>query len=111
MTTHNEYDGFSPGLQRRSTRQTKGGIAIVISLLFYLVTRNGVRIMQTTLNHRTSGQHDPKLNNKTRKQSTTPIVINGCSVTFSPSINKTDEPLKAVKEILLSAYRTRMASC
>ena len=43
-----------------------------------------------------------------KQQAAIPFVINGCTVSFSTSI-KTDEPIKAVREILLSAYGSRMA--
>ena len=63
-------------------------------------------------NPQTSGQVDPKIkhSNKSRK-STMPVVINGCTVSFSSTATKTDEALGTVKEILLSAYRSRMARC
>jgi hypothetical protein len=59
----------------------------------------------------TSGQVDPKHNNTTQKRGNVlSFVINGCTVSVSSS-NKTDEPIKAVKEILLSSYRSRIARC
>ena len=36
-----------------------------------------------------------------------PFVINGCTVSFSSTVKGTDEPIKAIKEILLSTYRTK----
>ncbi|MEA4894689.1 MAG: hypothetical protein VB064_05455 [Oscillospiraceae bacterium] len=35
------------------------------------------------------------------------FIIDGCSVSISSSPKGTDDPLKTVREILLSAYRTK----
>ena len=70
--------------------------------------------MQTTIDIRdirTSGQHDPKcVTINPSRINTMPSIINGCRVSFSSSRENTDEPMKAVKEILLG-YRTRIAGC
>jgi len=39
------------------------------------------------------------------------LVIDGCSVSISSSPKGTDDPLKTVREILLSAYSTRQPRC
>jgi len=57
------------------------------------------------LNAETSGQIDPKSNNT--NGTAAPFIIDGCTVSFSSSAKGTDEPIKAVKEILFSAYRTK----
>jgi hypothetical protein len=67
--------------------------------------------MQAQNDMPTSGQVDPKYKAINQKQNAViPFVINGCTVSFSTGI-KADEPIKAVKEILLSAYGSRMARC
>ena len=38
-----------------------------------------------------------------------PFIINGCAVSVSSSAKGTDDLIVAVKEILLSAYRKRIA--
>ena len=35
------------------------------------------------------------------------LVINGCTVSITSSPKGSDDPLKTVREILLSAYRTK----
>ena len=68
--------------------------------------------MQTIIDLRTSGQLDPKCVNINRNRNNTiPFIINGCRVSLSSSMKNTDEPLNTVKEILLSGYKTRIASC
>jgi len=57
------------------------------------------------LNEGTSGQIDPKSNNT--NDTAKPFIIDGCTVSFSSSAKGTDEPIKAVKEILFSAYRAK----
>jgi len=49
------------------------------------------------------------MNQITKRNSSTSFVINGCVISFSSATKSTDEPIKAVKEILLSVYRTRVA--
>ena len=67
--------------------------------------------MQAQNDMQTSGQVDPKYKAINQKQNAViPFIINGCAVSFSTS-EKTGEPIKAVKEILLSAYGSRMARC
>jgi len=67
--------------------------------------------MQAQNNFPTSGQVDPKYRDINQKQNAdTPFIINGCTVSFATDI-KAEEPIKAVKEILLSAYGSRMARC
>lgn len=39
------------------------------------------------------------------------LTIDGCSVSISSSPKGTDDPLKTVREILLSAYRTQQPRC
>jgi len=39
-----------------------------------------------------------------------PFIINGCSVSFTSNSNGSDDSIKAVREILMSAYRTRNTS-
>lgn len=56
----------------------------------------------------TSGQSDPKCVN-IRTQTDIPFTINGCTVSFTSSGKGSDDSIKAVKEILLSAYRTKTA--
>ena len=59
----------------------------------------------------TSGQLDPKFRSDINRFGiSVPFVIDGCSVTFSRSAQSGDETIKAVKEILLSAYRTRFTN-
>lgn len=36
-----------------------------------------------------------------------PLILDGCTVYIHSSTKNTDEPLRVVKEILMSAYRTR----
>ena len=60
-------------------------------------------------NAQTSGQVGPKIN--IVKDTGMPVIINGCAVSFSSSPKGADEAIKTVKEILLSAYRTRIARC
>ena len=55
------------------------------------------------LNKGTSGQIDPKSNIETAQ----PLIINGCAISFTSSPKGTDETIKTVKQILLSAYRTK----
>jgi len=38
-----------------------------------------------------------------------PFIIDGCAVFCTSTARGTEEPIKAVKEILMSAYRTRTA--
>jgi hypothetical protein len=65
-----------------------------------------------TLNVQTSGQLDPKLKSvKEKNHKIIPFIIDGCAVSISSTPKGTDEPMKTVKEILLSAYRTRIARC
>jgi len=63
---------------------------------------------QQKMNMRTSGQLVPKPNGMKHNQNpTTPFLIGGCSVSFTSTPKSTDETIKTVKEILLSAYRTK----
>jgi len=39
------------------------------------------------------------------------LVIDGCSVSVSSSPKGTDDPLKTVRDILLSSYRTKQSRC
>ena len=39
------------------------------------------------------------------------LVIDGCSVSITSSPKGTDDPMKTVREILLSAYRTKQPRC
>jgi len=58
----------------------------------------------------TSGQVGPKSGNIERNRSNTMLfIINGCAVSVSVA-EGTDDPINAVKEILLSAYRTRITN-
>lgn len=58
----------------------------------------------------TSGQVDPKCEGLSNNQDTpVSFIINGCAVSFSSNAKNTGEPIKAIKEILLSAYRTKTA--
>ena len=58
-----------------------------------------------------SGQLGPKCNNiNYHRNNTIPFAINGCTVSFTSSDSNTDEPIKAVKEILMSAYRSRITN-
>ena len=58
---------------------------------------------------RTSGQLDPKLINLNHNRNRTmQYIINGCRVSFSAKAGNNDEPIKIAKEILLSAYKTRI---
>ena len=67
--------------------------------------------MQAQNDMQTSGQLDSKYKAINQKQNAdTPFIINGCTVSFATDI-KAEEPIKAVKEILLSAYGSRMARC
>lgn len=59
------------------------------------------------LNTPTSGQLVPKYSGTNKSGKATPFIINGCAVSITSTPKSTDEPIKAVKEILLSAYRTR----
>ena len=60
----------------------------------------------------TSGHIDPKYKNQNHKdRNAIPFVINGCVVSITSSAEKSDDVLNEVKMILLSAYRSRMASC
>ena len=64
--------------------------------------------MQAQSDVQTSGQAAPMNKNKKQGHNTViPFSINGCAVSFTSNANSTNEPLAAVKEILLSAYRTR----
>jgi len=55
----------------------------------------------------TSGQIDPKCKSANRSGAVKPFIIDGCTVSFSSSKKATDSTMKTVKEILLSAYRTK----
>jgi len=56
-----------------------------------------------------SRQLNPTRNNQNDKiKFSMPFIINGCVVSFSPNADRADEPIKAAKTILLSAYRTKM---
>jgi len=48
-------------------------------------------------------------NRKNEKSSctTTPIIVDGCSVTFTSTSKESDDSIKEVKEILLSAYKKK----
>jgi hypothetical protein len=63
---------------------------------------------QNELSQTTSGQLDPKLRrtNPIRNLSA-PIMFDGRAVSFSSNASNSDETINAVKEILLTAYRTR----
>jgi len=39
-----------------------------------------------------------------------PFIINGCVISFASTATNTDEPLNAVKQILMSAYKTQTAT-
>ena len=65
---------------------------------------------QQQINIRTSGQVDPKLSGTKNKSGTAaPLMINGCTVSFTSTRKGTDETIKMVKQILFSAYRTKAA--
>ena len=57
----------------------------------------------------TSGQLDPKIKSENKQNTAMPFIIDGCAVFCTSTARGTEEPIKAVKEILMSAYRTRTA--
>ena len=62
------------------------------------------------MNVLTSGHVGPKCDNASDDQkSVVPFLINGCTVSFSPNRKGSEETIKTVKEILLSAYRAKSA--
>jgi len=68
-------------------------------------------LAQNSLKSLTSGQVGSKCGNiEYPRDNVIPFIINGCSVSFSSNVKGTDEPIKAVKEILMSAYRTRITN-
>ena len=68
-------------------------------------------ISKQQLNVQTSS-HDPNLKIiKSNHGTIIPISIDGCTVSFSSTPKETDESIKTVKDILLSAYRTKITSC
>lgn len=48
---------------------------------------------------------------RTKREADLSLVIDGCAVSITSSPKGTDDPLKAVREILLSAYRTKQPKC
>lgn len=54
-------------------------------------------------------EHKP--HTQAKRETDLSLVIDGCSVSISSSPKGTDEPLKTVREILLSAYRTKQPRC
>jgi len=59
------------------------------------------------LNAQTSGQVGPKCKSENKRGAVQPFIIGGCAVSFSSTPKNTDNTMKTVKEILLSAYRTK----
>jgi len=47
---------------------------------------------------------------KNKNNSAMPFIINGCVVSFSSNAKDADEPITTAKNILLSAYRTKVAN-
>lgn len=69
-----------------------------------------VKIIQEESNVRTSGQVDPKLNIiKNKPKTVIPFIIDGCTVSFTSTPKEKDDTIKTIKEILLSAYKTKTA--
>ena len=63
---------------------------------------------QKQTNTQTSGQNCLSAENIDNiRSSVIPFLIDGCTVSFTPTRKGTDEPMKAVKDILMSAYRTK----
>lgn len=50
-------------------------------------------------------------NTQERRETDLSLVIDGCAVSITSSPKGTDEPLTTVREILLSAYRTKSSKC
>ena len=44
---------------------------------------------------------------ETRCEATPSVIINGCTVSFKRTANGVAAPLETVKQILLSAYKTK----
>ena len=65
--------------------------------------------IQQSISSQTSDQVGPRCRNTSNHHGTVKsFKINGCSVSFAPTANDTDGPIKAVKEILISTYRTSL---
>jgi len=66
--------------------------------------------MHSQQNHiQTSRQLNSTHNNQSGKVNySIPFIINGCVVSLSSNDKEIDEPIKAAKIILLSAYRTKI---
>ena len=81
---------------------------LLYSAIWNYVLYGGI-ILTQQLNLQTPGQVAPMNKHKNQQRNTgISFVINGCAVSCTSKVKGTDEPLAAVKEILLSAYRTRM---
>ena len=66
---------------------------------------------QRQANMQTSGQVGPKIiSTNNHRDNVIPLTINGCTVSFTSNGKGANEPIKAVKEILMSAYRTRITN-
>jgi len=50
---------------------------------------------------------EQNIHTQARRETDLLLVIDGCSVSVSSSPKGTEDPLKTVQEILLSAYRTK----
>ena len=67
--------------------------------------------MQThQIDTHTMSQPGPHCGNIIQKQDMTePLIFNGCVVSMTSTANSTNDAINAVKEILLSSYRTKSA--
>ena len=62
--------------------------------------------MQAQLINTRASEQRPKLE---RSKLTPKYIINGCTVSFTSATRATEEQIKVIKEILLSAYKTKIA--
>ena len=64
--------------------------------------------IQEQLGLRTIGQNVQQLEQlRNNGKSTEPFIINGCTISFSSANKVANDPMTTIKEILLSAYRTK----
>lgn len=80
------------------------------SFVFALKKSGGISTAIKEITVQTSGQSVPKSTDQPQGRNMgISFVLNGCSVSVTSNTAKGDEPLAAVKEILLSTYRTGTA--
>jgi hypothetical protein len=84
-------------------------MSVALSLFQFIIRRIFTMQSQSNLNTQTSGQLGPNCTQQNIKgENATRLVINGCTVTFMPEGQNTNNSFTIVKEILMSSYRTRI---